>query len=58
MDLQHRIEQPDWNEISSRVNDNGYALISNVLSDIECDNLIQEYGNKELYVRFKQNFRA
>jgi uncharacterized protein len=49
MDLQHRIEQPDWNEISGRLNDNGYALVSNVLSDIECNSLVYQYDNKELY---------
>jgi hypothetical protein len=49
MDLQDRIEQPDWNEISSRLNDNGYALISNVLSGIECNSFVHQYDNKDLY---------
>ena len=49
MDLQHRIEQPDWNEISSRLNDNGYALVSNILTAAECNSLVQEYDNKELF---------
>jgi hypothetical protein len=49
MDLQHRIEQSDWNKISSRLSDNGYALVSNILGDIECASLAQQYDNKELY---------
>jgi hypothetical protein len=49
MDMQHRIEQPDWNGISSRLNDHGYALISNILTIAECDNLVQQYDNNELY---------
>ncbi len=49
MDLQHRIEQPDWNEISSRLNDNGYALVGNILTTAECNSLVQEYDNKELF---------
>jgi hypothetical protein len=49
MDLQHRIKQPDWNEISSRLNDNGYALVNNVLTNTECEGLVREYDNKELY---------
>jgi hypothetical protein len=49
MDLRYRIEQPDWNEVSSRLNDNGYALISNILTGAECDDLVQEYNNNELY---------
>src|ERR1700744_4255487 len=49
MDLQHRIEQPDWNKISSRLNENGYALISNILTAVECESLINEYDNSGLY---------
>jgi hypothetical protein len=49
MDLRQRIEQPDWNEISGRLNDHGYALVSNILTDAECNNLIKEYDNKEIY---------
>lgn len=49
MDIQHRIEQPDWDNVSSRMNDNGYALVSNVLTNAECDGLVQQYDNKDLY---------
>jgi hypothetical protein len=47
--MKQRIEQLDWNNISGQLNDNGYALANNVLTDAECNGLIQQYDNKELY---------
>jgi hypothetical protein len=47
--MQERIEQLDWDKISGQLNDNGYALIKNVLTVAECDGLIQQYDHKELY---------
>jgi hypothetical protein len=47
--MKQGIEQLDWDNISSRLNDNGYALVSNILTSAECDGLIQQYDDKELY---------
>jgi hypothetical protein len=47
--MQERIEQLDWDKISDQLNDHGYALINNVLTEAECDGLIQQYDTKELY---------
>jgi hypothetical protein len=47
--MKQKIEQLDWDNISSQLNDNGYALVSNVLIDTECHDLIDQYDSKELY---------
>jgi len=49
MDIQHRIEELDWDNMSSQMNVNGYALVGNVFTDAECDSLVRQYDNKELY---------
>jgi hypothetical protein len=47
--MTQEIEQLDWHKISGQMNDNGYALVRNVISDAECDALVQQYDNKDLY---------
>lgn len=47
--MKQRIEQLDWRKISCQLNDHGYALANNVLTDAECNSLVQQYDNKELY---------
>lgn len=47
--MQQRIEQADWNDISRQLDDHGYALVNNILSGTECDVLIQQYDNNQLY---------
>ncbi|MDB5155070.1 MAG: prolyl 4-hydroxylase subunit alpha [Mucilaginibacter sp.] len=47
--MKQGIEQLDWDNISSRLNDNGYALVSNILTNAECDTLVRRYDQKELY---------
>jgi hypothetical protein len=47
--MKNRIDQLDWTEISSQMNEHGYTLIKDVLNDSECDTLVQQYDNKELY---------
>jgi hypothetical protein len=47
--MKQGIEQLDWDNISSRLNDNGYALVSNILTIAECDTLVRRYDEKELY---------
>jgi hypothetical protein len=49
MNIQDRINQPGWDKITARLNEYGYALISNVLNSDECDNLVQQYDDNELY---------
>jgi hypothetical protein len=44
-----KIENLDWQEISGRLNDHGYAILNNVLTDAECDGLEQLYDNKSLF---------
>lgn len=43
------IEQQDWNKISDRLNENGYAVVNKVLTVAECENLVQQYDHPELY---------
>ncbi|MCL6274568.1 2OG-Fe(II) oxygenase [Muricauda sp. 2012CJ35-5] len=41
--------QIDWNSLQSEIRRNGYAIIDYVLNNEECDSLIQDYNNLELY---------
>ena len=43
------IEQLDWNVISNQLNEHGYALVKNVITSDECDQLAKGYDQKELY---------
>ncbi len=43
------IEQLDWNSISNQLNAQGYALATHVLTNAECDSLIQQYDDQSLY---------
>jgi hypothetical protein len=47
--MRERIEQLDWNDISIQLNDKGYALVKKVLTDDECNGLVLNYDNKDLY---------
>ncbi len=47
--MQQRIQQLNWNDISNQLNDHGYALVNNILSDTGCDALIQQYDDNQLY---------
>ncbi|MDB5024516.1 MAG: prolyl 4-hydroxylase subunit alpha [Mucilaginibacter sp.] len=49
MNIQDQIEQMDWRDISGRLNASGYALINKVLTGAECDTLVQQYDNEQLY---------
>ncbi|MBD1364070.1 2OG-Fe(II) oxygenase [Mucilaginibacter sp. ZT4R22] len=49
MDLQQRIEQTDWANITESLNDRGYATIPKILLAHECDALIANYGDDALY---------
>src|SRR5580693_5001872 len=47
--MQQQIQQLDWDTISDQLNDHGYALINNVLTDTECDGLVHQYDDNQLY---------
>jgi len=49
MTIQQRINQLNWNGITDDMNDHGYALIPKVLTNGECDELILQYNNQDLY---------
>jgi hypothetical protein len=43
------IEQLDWNTISGQLNEQGYALVKQVITADECNQLAKEYEQKDLY---------
>lgn len=47
--MKNRIEQLDWNIISSQLNEHGYALAKKIITPDECDQLAKGYDQKELY---------
>jgi len=47
--MKETINQLDWNAISSQLNEHGYALIKQVITVDECDQLAKRYDQKELY---------
>lgn len=47
--MKQRIEQLDWPKISGELNDNGYALVKGIITDAECNALVQQYDNKDIY---------
>lgn len=49
MNIQDRMDQSGWDKITARLNEHGYALISNVLNGDECDSLVQQYNDSGLY---------
>lgn len=49
MDIDRRIEQQEWSKIHDQLNDSGYAVINSLLTGFECDNIVQQYNNTELY---------
>jgi hypothetical protein len=49
MNIQQRINLLNWNGIADEMNDKGYSLTSEVLTDEECDEFIRQYDNNTLY---------
>ncbi|MBS1530001.1 MAG: 2OG-Fe(II) oxygenase [Bacteroidetes bacterium] len=47
--MQQRINRFDWQDITGRMNDNGYAVLENVLAPAECDSLKAQYDDNTLY---------
>ena len=44
-----RLQGKDWNAISDKLNDNGYAMVSGVLTREECESFINNYHADDAY---------
>lgn len=47
--LKKELATTDWQSVSESMNEKGYAIIPKILSDEQCNELIQEYNNENLY---------
>jgi hypothetical protein len=47
--LKSKLSTTDWQSVSESMNEKGYAIIPEILSDEQCNELIQEYNNENLY---------
>ncbi len=47
--LKTKLDTIDWKSVSESMNKKGYAIIPKILSDEQCNELIQEYNNENLY---------
>tara|TARA_R110002050_G_scaffold300836_1_gene473989 strand:- start:1651 stop:2364 length:714 start_codon:yes stop_codon:yes gene_type:complete len=47
--LKTKLALTDWQSVSESMNKKGYAIIPKILSDEQCNELIQEYNNENLY---------
>ncbi|BAP32033.1 prolyl 4-hydroxylase subunit alpha [Chryseobacterium sp. StRB126] len=48
-DLLQRIENTDWQSITESMHKNGYAILPNLLSNDECNQLVSDYDQPEGY---------
>src|SRR4030081_2167475 len=49
MNIQERIDLPDWSNLADQMNDAGYIHIKNILTAAECDELTNLYDDNTLY---------
>ena len=47
--IKERLSSIDWQRVTTDMHANGYSIISNVLDNSACDQLIKDYEKKELY---------
>ncbi|MFI0430860.1 2OG-Fe(II) oxygenase [Mariniflexile sp. HMF6888] len=47
--LKTKLVTTDWQSVSESMNEKGYAIIPKILQDEQCNELIQEYNNENLY---------
>jgi len=47
--IESQIEAIDWNSVSQGLHEKGYAIIKRLLTSEQCDALIQQYDQPELY---------
>jgi len=43
------IELVDWNLVTENMHDTGYSILKNTLSNHQCEQLISQYNNPQLY---------
>ena len=48
-DIIKKIENTDWQSITETMHQNGYAIITNLLSEQQCETLKSEYNNPNAY---------
>jgi uncharacterized protein len=46
---QEQLAPIDWQSITEEMNERGYAIVSKLLTDENCDELIDNYGNPTIY---------
>lgn len=47
--IKEKIASVDWKFLTEEMNDKGYVIIPNLLSELQCDDLIQNYDNPNGY---------
>ncbi len=47
--LKEKLTLTDWQSVSESMNEKGYAIVPEILSDEQCNQLIQKYNNQNLY---------
>lgn len=47
--IKESIENINWQTVTDSMNDNGYAIIPGLINDVDCNNLIGNYGDDTLY---------
>jgi len=47
--MEQKFKELDWNKISGQLNEHGYALVKQVITTGECDQLAKRYDQNELY---------
>ena len=47
--LKTKLATTDWQSVTESMNEKGYAIIPKILSDEQCNELIKEYNNQNLY---------
>ncbi|WP_295675462.1 2OG-Fe(II) oxygenase [uncultured Mucilaginibacter sp.] len=49
MDLKERIDSLDWSRLVEGMNEKGFASAANILTGAECDELVDQYSDDNLY---------
>src|SRR5262245_49774633 len=47
--IQSRLSNIDWKTVTDSMNDNGYAIVPAVLSNVQCEGLKDNYNNPAFY---------
>jgi uncharacterized protein len=49
LEIISKLEKVDWSVFTETMHEKGYAIIPNILTDLECEELKNAYENTELY---------